>query len=123
MNQKPSFREDPQFVSGALTANNFAHAQFSAPDTILALPDPGDRIPYVKAMWHYARGIARITNRDFAGATAEGDAIANLQRTTDFGSYQAAHVPVQDVFSLAQALIMGRLAQVKGDSDAAIAQF
>src|SRR5262249_49206368 len=29
----------------------FAHAQFSAPDTILALPDPGDAIPYVKAMW------------------------------------------------------------------------
>ena len=36
----------------------FAHAQFSAPETILALPDPGNEIPYVKAMWHYARGVA-----------------------------------------------------------------
>src|SRR5262249_31073948 len=35
----------------------FAHTLFSPPDTILALPDPGNAIPYVKAMWHYARGI------------------------------------------------------------------
>ena len=41
----------------------FAHAQFSPPDTILALPDPGDGIPYVKAMWHYARGVAQARDR------------------------------------------------------------
>jgi tetratricopeptide (TPR) repeat protein len=104
-------------------ATYFAHAQFSTPDTILALPNPGDRIPYVKAMWHYARGIARAANRDFPGAAAEADAIAELQRTTDFTPYNAALVPAQDVFSLAQVLVMGRLAQAQGDSDAAIARF
>jgi tetratricopeptide (TPR) repeat protein len=44
----------------------FAHAQFSTPETILALPDPGDAIPYVKAMWLYTRGVARrraVTSR------------------------------------------------------------
>src|SRR3954462_355186 len=30
----------------------YAHALFSSPDAILALPDPGNSIPYVKAMWH-----------------------------------------------------------------------
>src|SRR3712207_7587990 len=35
-----------------------AHAQFSAPDRILALPDPGDSFPFVKGFWHYARGVA-----------------------------------------------------------------
>ena len=54
----------------------FAHAQFSSPETILALPDPGDVIPYVKAMWHYARGVAYAARRDVAAATAEADAIA-----------------------------------------------
>src|SRR5262249_17790546 len=43
----------------------FAHAQFSSPAVILSLPDPGDAIPYVKAMWHYARGIANAAQRDF----------------------------------------------------------
>src|SRR6266699_1970597 len=36
----------------------FAHALFSTPEVILALPDPGMAIPYVKAMWHSARGTA-----------------------------------------------------------------
>jgi hypothetical protein len=88
----------------------FAHAQFSAPDTILALPDPGDRIPCVRAMRHYARGIAEAAKGNFSGVAAEADAIADLQRTTDFGQYQAAQVPAQDVFRLAQTLILGRLA-------------
>jgi tetratricopeptide (TPR) repeat protein len=100
----------------------FAHAQFSAPDTILALANPGDRIPYVKAMWHYARGMAMVRNRDFSGAKAEVDAIADLRRTTDFSSYQAAHVPAQDVFRVAEALIMGRMAQAQGDGATAIVQ-
>lgn len=104
-------------------ASYFAHAQFSAPDTIVALADPGDSMPYVKAMWHYARGIAEVARGNFSKATAEADAIANLQRTTDFSSYQAAHVPAQDVFRLAQALILGRMAQAQSDKDAAIARF
>ena len=50
----------------------FAHAQFSTPETILALPDPGDEIPYVKAMWHYARGVALAAQGNFLEADLEG---------------------------------------------------
>ena len=104
-------------------ASYYAHAQFSAPETILALPDPGDTIPYVKAMWHYARGIAEVGRGNFPGATAEADAIADLQRTTDFSPYQAVQIPAQDVFKLAQTLIRGRMAQAQGDKEGAIARF
>ena len=45
-------------VQPVKAAPYFAHALFSPSATVLALPDPGDTIPYVKAMWHYARGIA-----------------------------------------------------------------
>ena len=45
-------------VQPVKAAHYFAHAQFSTPDTILALPDPGDAISYVKAMWLYVRGVA-----------------------------------------------------------------
>ena len=34
----------------------FAWAQYADPDTILAMADPPGAPPYVKAMWHYARG-------------------------------------------------------------------
>ena len=71
-------------VQPVKAAPYFAHAQFSTPETILALPDPGDAIPYVKAMWLYARGVALAARRDFAGAAAAADAIETLERTADF---------------------------------------
>ena len=71
-------------VQPVKAAPYFAHAQFSAPETILALPDPGDAIPYVKAMWLYVRGVALVANRDFAGATAAASAIETIERTADF---------------------------------------
>ena len=42
-------------VQPVKAAPYFAHAQFSSPEAILALPDPGDAVPYVKAIWLYAR--------------------------------------------------------------------
>src|SRR5262249_42198594 len=71
-------------VQPVKAAPYFAHAQFSSPDTILALPDPGDAISYVKAIWLYMRGTALAARRDFAGATAAADAIGTLERTADF---------------------------------------
>ena len=61
-------------VQPVKAAPYFAHAQFSTPETILALPDPGDAIPYVKAMWLYTRGVALAARRDFASAAAAADA-------------------------------------------------
>jgi tetratricopeptide (TPR) repeat protein len=107
----------------AKAASYFAHAEFSAPETILSLPDPGDKMPYVRAMWHYARGIAEVARHNLSGLAAEANAIADLRRTTDFSPYQAAQVPAQDVFRLAEALIRGRLAQSHGDQEDAIARF
>jgi tetratricopeptide (TPR) repeat protein len=101
----------------------FAHAQFSPPERILALQDPGDGIPYVKAMWHYARGVAQVARRDFTAAASEGNAIAMLERTADFAVLHASGVPAQDVLKLARTMIQARMAQAQGDTNAAIARF
>jgi tetratricopeptide (TPR) repeat protein len=101
----------------------FAHALFSSPETILALPDPGDTIPYVKAMWLYAQAVALVARRDFAGAAAAADAIGTLERTADFKLLKESGIPTQEVFRIAQTLILARIAQVKGDTSTAIVQF
>jgi tetratricopeptide (TPR) repeat protein len=101
----------------------FAHAQFSAPDTTLALPDPGDAIPYEKAMWHYARGVAQVARGDFAAADTEANAIEALERTADFSLLKTAGVPAEDVLKLARTLVQGRIAQAQGNTKIAIAQF
>jgi tetratricopeptide (TPR) repeat protein len=109
-------------VQPVKAAPYFAHALFSPPATVLALPDPGDAIAYVKAMWHYARGIAYAEQRDFAAAKAEANAIAALENG-DFTLLKASGVPAQDVLALARAVIEGRIAQGEGDKAAAIERF
>ena len=110
-------------VQPVKAAPYFAHAQFSTPETILALPDPGDAIPYVKAMWLYVRGVALAANRDFAGATAAAIAIETIERTADFKLLKDSNVPAQEVLRIARTVILARVAQAKGDHRTAVMQF
>jgi tetratricopeptide (TPR) repeat protein len=110
-------------VQPVKAAPYFAHAQFSSPETILALPDPGDAIPYVKAMWLYARGVALAKRGDIAGATAAADAIETLERNSDFKLLNESNVPAQEVLHIARAMIRARVAQAKGDKRTAITRF
>jgi tetratricopeptide (TPR) repeat protein len=114
---------DIAMVHPVKAAPYFAHAQFSAPETILALPDPGDAMPYVKAMWRYSRGIAYAAQRNFDAAMAEAGAISALESATDFSLLKASGVPGEEVMRLARTLIQGRVAQAHGDLPAAIARF
>jgi len=110
-------------VQPVKAAPYFAHAQFSPPETILALPDPGDAIPYVKAMWLYARGVALAARGDFAGATKAGQAIETLERHSDFKLLKESNIPAQEVLRIARAVVLARVAQAKGDKRTAIAEF
>lgn len=110
-------------VQPVKAAPYFAHAQFSTPETILALPDPGDAVPYVKALWLYARGVALATQKDFARATAAADAIEKLERESDFKLLKESGIPAQEVMQIARTVILARVAQAKGDKAAAVTQF
>lgn len=110
-------------VQPVKAAPYFAHAQFSEPETILALPDPGDVIPYVKGLWLYARGVALAARQDFAGAEAAASAIETIERNADFKLLKESKVPVQEVLRIARTVILARVAQAKGDKHAAVARF
>jgi tetratricopeptide (TPR) repeat protein len=105
------------------TAPYFAHAQFSSPETILALPDPGDKFPLIKAMWHYARGVALATQKAVDKAKGEAAQIAELNRTTDFSALLAWAVPAPDLLDLARHVVEGRIAQAQGNVEQAIKEF
>jgi tetratricopeptide (TPR) repeat protein len=109
-------------VQPVKAAPYFAHALFSPPATVLALPDPGDAIPYVTAMWRYARGIAEVTQGDYAAAGAEANAIKALE-SGDFTVLKASGVPAEEVLALARTVIEARIAQGQGDKDAAVKKF
>lgn len=96
-----------------------AHAQFSDAATILALPAPDARLALVKAMHHYARAVAHASRRDAGGARAEMEAIARLERTTDFAPFAAWAVPAREIMQTARLVAAGRLADAQGDLDGA----
>ncbi len=101
----------------------FTHAQFSDPRTILGLPDPGDRFPYVRAIWHYTRGAALARAGAVDAARVEAEAITAIAVTADLSGLTGGGVPAPEVLALARHVLDGRIAQATGDIRAAIAAF
>jgi tetratricopeptide (TPR) repeat protein len=113
------------WVQQILAAPFFAHAQFSTPVTVLALPVPGDDFPFVRAMWHYARGVAYAAQKNVAAAQAESDAIARLKGEAGIADLAKAGVPAPDVMELARHVVLARIALAEdklGDARAAFEQ-
>jgi tetratricopeptide (TPR) repeat protein len=111
------------FVQPIRQAPYFAHAQFSTPEVIMALPAPDAELPFVKAAWHYARGVAFVKQGNAAAAKTEIDAIAAIEKSTDFSLLAAGGIPANDVLKIAEHVIQGRIAPAQGDANAAVTEF
>ena len=103
-------------------AQFFAHAQFSPPTTVLALAAPADGLPFVTAMWHYARGVAYAAQRNVAAARAEAAAIERL-KASDFSGLTVGGISAPDVLELARQVVLARIALAEGQLPAARAAF
>ena len=110
------------WVQPIMAAPFFAHAQFSAPATVLALADPGDALPFVKAMWHYARGVAYAGQKNVAAARAEAAAIGKL-KASDFSALVEGGIPAPDMLDLAHQVVLARAALAEGKLRAARTEF
>jgi tetratricopeptide (TPR) repeat protein len=102
------------------SAPYFAWAQYGDPDTVLALADPPGAPPYVKAMWHYARGVAFAAKKDAAGARTEADAIHRIAQETDWSTLDAWAIPALPVLAVAEDVVLARAAQATGDDKTAV---
>jgi tetratricopeptide (TPR) repeat protein len=111
------------WIQAILPAPYFAHAQFSSPEVVLRLKDPGDKFPFVQAMWHYARGVADAAKGDLDAARAEATRISEINQTGDFEMLLAWSVPAPDIVRIARHVLEGRIAQAAGNLDQAIEEF
>jgi tetratricopeptide (TPR) repeat protein len=102
----------------------FVHAHMSDPDTVLAVADPGDRFPLVKAMWHYARGVAFAAKGEVDAARREAAQIAEISQSHDPDTTYPADVAfvANDTMAIARHIVEARIAQAEGDLDKAIAE-
>ena len=111
------------WIQAIKQAPYFVHAHLSDPATILALPDPGDRFPYVQAAWHYARGVAYARSGELEAARTEAARIPDLEQRTDLNYPPDIDFVVADVFQLARHVLEGRIAQSQGDYEGAAEEF
>ena len=109
------------FVQPVKAAPYFAWAQYGEPDMVLALPDPPGAPPYVKAMWHYARGAAFAAKKDPAAARKEAEAIQAIVKNTDWSVLTLWGIPAEPVLNVAAEVVLARAAQAENNQEAAIA--
>lgn len=111
------------WVQPIQAAPYFAHAQFSEPNTVLGLPVPGHDLPFVKAMWHYARGVAYAAQKNILAAQREAEAITWIGIGADLSGLTAGGIPAPDVLALARHVVLGRIAQAEEQLDVARVEF
>ncbi len=95
------------------------HARFSDPDTILGLAAPNADLVLVRAFHHYARAVAFAGKKDAAGGARELGALSKIERETDFTAFTDWGVPGREIVQVARLVASGRLADARGDLDAA----
>ncbi len=100
-----------------------AHARFSKPEDVLALPEPGAGFPLIRGAWHYARGVAFVRLGRMDEARGEMAAIDQLARTPEIMALPASGVPGPAVLTIAVREIEARIAQAAGHHERAVALF
>lgn len=111
--------EELAWVQAIRTAPYTAHAQFSEPAEILALPDPGPRFPFVRGFWHYARGVAFAFSGEIEAAWSEVAAMEGIIATADLSGLEAQYLPAHAVLGVAKHLVEARIEQARHDYAAA----
>jgi tetratricopeptide (TPR) repeat protein len=98
----------------------FSHVQFSSPEVLAALPDPGPEQVLVQAMWRYARAVGLARKGALAESRREIEALSAIERDADFKAITEWGVPAREIVQTARAVASGRLADASGDLPAAI---
>lgn len=93
--------------------------QFAAPEDVLALPLPDDKLVLVRAIAHYARAVAQARKNDLAAARAEVDAIAALEARTAATPPTDWSATDTGIVQTARLVATGRIADAAGDLDGA----
>ncbi|WP_291298104.1 hypothetical protein [Elioraea sp.] len=114
---------DTAWVQPIMAAPWFAHAQFAAPEQVLAAPPPDAELPYVQAAYRYARGIAFARSGERGSAEQERARLIALADQPALAALADGGVPAPDLVRLAAEMLVGRIAMSAGQFGEAAAAF
>ena len=100
-----------------------AHAQFASPERILALGEADARLPFVAAMRHYARAVARARQQDRAEFDRELAALRAIRDGDGIQPMLEQGAPARDLLGIADHVAQGRYAFATGRHDEAAGHY
>jgi hypothetical protein len=100
-----------------------AHARFSAPGAVLAMPAPASEGAFLAAHWRYARGVAFARLGQVEQAEMEAARIEELAGSAEIAGLAAAGVPAAETLGIAASLVRARAASAAGEHAEAAALF
>lgn len=115
---KTAFWTQPVKASPWLTL-----AHIGAADAVLAQAKPTEEMPYLVAMWHYARGLAHDAKGDAAAAKRELAALTELSKAGGLMGYPQEYLPADTLGDIAIAVLRARIARTAGDLETAIKEY
>ena len=101
----------------------FSLVQFGKWDEILTESQPSNEFPYTMAMWHYARGMAWVGKGNLENAEFENQKIKDLLQNSEFSSLETANVPATNIISIANHLLVGKMAELKQKNKEMISEY
>jgi tetratricopeptide (TPR) repeat protein len=90
----------------------FAYGRWAEPDQVLAMPDPGAKVPFARAMWRYARGEAYARKGDAAAVLAEARAMQRAD--ADLAALGQSRTEAEHLIAVARGVLEGRAAMLQG---------
>ncbi|MFC3053118.1 tetratricopeptide repeat protein [Kordiimonas pumila] len=108
--------KEAEWIAPIKAASYFAYSQFASLDTVMGLEQPPLSQPYLKAMWHYARGAVLAEAGDDR-ALEEAEQIKILMGAE---KVKTSGIPAATILELAGKTIWAKYHMAKGENDKAI---
>jgi tetratricopeptide (TPR) repeat protein len=111
------------FLEDFLATPLLTLARFGQWDAVLAEPRPSEGQRFVTAIWHYARGLARVRRGELAAAEGELAALEAIAADAELAAqvYDTSGGTAGERLSVARLQLAGELAAARGDTPAAVA--
>jgi tetratricopeptide (TPR) repeat protein len=118
----PVVTMDPM-LEGFLLQPTFVALRFQKWDDIRKMPDPGPKLPLLRANWLYARAMAAAAQKDPKRADTLRETFVIARDAVPPASMAGPQNSTAQLFAVSTQVLDARIAEAKGDRKAAIASW
>jgi tetratricopeptide (TPR) repeat protein len=111
---------DMPMLEAWLTQPLLVELRFGKWSEVWGTPDPGPRLPVMRVTWFYARGVAAARAGDVPKAEAERRAFAQARESLGPHAMFGMNNTAGAILAIAGHVLDARIAEAKGDQEAAI---